>query len=157
MTWQADLARAIRLNVDDDDVRAIVHRPALGTSVGHALAVAEHVIRSTVTYRFLGEAHPIAPWSTVSARGWGACADATAVLVAVAVLVGAHDVALLYESDPTRPGYAHVRMVADGYLGDAFRDRRWDLDDAARVPLSDLMGPRWRAGVDALEAARARR
>jgi len=154
MTWQVDFAQAVRGN--EGLVAQALPNGRWSTSdvderVRQVIVRGEHMVRSQVRYEFHGEEHAIVSWSRCIQRGYAACADATAVLVVLAACAGARRIALCLEEERTNPVYAHVRMVCDGYIADAYRDRRIDVDECRYlVDIDDVMGRGWHARVVAL-------
>lgn len=142
--WMRELASALARNVRDESLIDIARSsPTLALALGRG----EALVRRALPYRFVDDQRILSLHAAVD-RGWGACGDATAALAAVAVVAGAHTVALCYEDTVTERGYAHVRILADDVVGDAYRDQRLDVQACSHVITIDrLMGSRWRAAA----------
>lgn len=121
--WIADLDRAVRENASDPAFRAVV----ADTHDDPDRLVA--LIRR-LPYRFDGPRHRIASLAESSRRGWAACADAAAALLAWAQLRG-RPADLVIEGVPELSDYAHVRVRIDGQEFDPYADR--SLDGARRT------------------------
>ena len=131
MTWESDLDRAARANHADPMVRAFAKALRANT----APTVAPQVLTAWVRrlpYRFDGERHRIASLRTCFRRGYGACADAAALVAAVAKLNG-EDAAVCYERVDSLPDYAHVRAVWRGWACDPWPERSFAVDECALV------------------------
>lgn len=107
------MKRSARQNlVDPEVVRSFGSVPFAGLSTA---------IRTRMAYRFERAATPTLPWARCVERGHAACAD-------VACLVGAllvyhrreRDARLLFETRTDEPLYAHVRVVIDSHIIDAW-------------------------------------
>lgn len=80
-----------------------------------------------VPYRFDGPDHYIADVEEVDARGYAACADAAAAILAAALVHGM-PAGLCLEMPPpsykTPPGYSHVRVIVGARVFDPYATER---------------------------------
>ena len=79
-----------------------------------------------VAYRFDGPGHYIADVAEVNARGYAACADAAAAILAAA-LVHRMPAGLCLEMPQTQrtpPGYSHVRVIVGARVFDPYAAER---------------------------------
>lgn len=105
----------MRANVADPSFRALV-----GETHDDPARLASRI--AAVRYRFDGPKHQIAGLAAVARRGYAACADAAAALLAWAELRGER-ATLIVEGHAERPDYAHVRVKIRGVELDPYADR----------------------------------
>jgi len=153
-SWKRDMRMAIARNMRDPELLALVVDAR--DDVPMLVSATELHVRRVLPYAF-GAAQRILALRSARRRGYGACGDGTAALAAVCALAGVPTSALCYEREETLRGYAHVRILVGDVVGDAFRDRRVEVDRcSAVIDLDRLMGARWRRDA-AARGARARR
>ena len=102
-SWQRDLARAIDANSAD---LALMRLWAPTVRMPDRM---EAAMRVGCEYRFT-RASTVDAWSVVRARGWGACADAAALVAAVGLYSGM-DARICIEATDRLPGYSHARVM----------------------------------------------
>lgn len=75
---------------------------------------------------FLSEAQSIVGLGAARRRGFAACGDATAA-TAAAVLIAGGECVICYETLPSFPEYAHVRIDVGGEYVDAYPEASFDV------------------------------
>jgi hypothetical protein len=81
-------------------------------------------IRARIPYEFHGEDHVVADWNDCLERGYGACADGSAIAAALFYLAGARRLHFCYEKVPAFRTYAHARMVVSGRFVEPWPEQR---------------------------------
>ncbi len=117
--WLADIRRASLRCLSSSTFLAWVRSfRARGLSGLQLLQAASADLFTSIPYRFDGQRHVVADLDGCRSRGWGACADAVAILAAVAHAERlSTSAAVLVEAPASLPSYAHVRLlvrVGDG-------------------------------------------
>lgn len=123
--WWRQFVSAVRLNAGDGELQDLVRFHEALDDGELAQRAALHV-RQVLPYRFDGPRHRILELVAARRRGYGACGDATAA-IAAALLMRGKSASVCYESTHTVPGYAHVRIVVDGVVADAYPDASLDV------------------------------
>lgn len=106
-SWLVELRAATLRNMSE--AARLGRKPA---AVDAALDELGDAFASAVRYRFDGPLHRFASLPECVSRGYGACADVAAWLLAVAhAWKIAHHVSLAFETSDGLPGYSHVRLL----------------------------------------------
>lgn len=110
------------LVIFDDAAHAPMVNIARGWNVFASRRVARF-IRARVPYQFDGEAHVIADWDEVLQRGYGACADGSAIAAALFTLAGKRP-GLCHETVPAFATYAHARILIGRFAVEPWPEQR---------------------------------
>lgn len=130
--WWRQFLSAVRLNAGDAWLWHIAQGRMSGNDL-EALEDAAKYVREVLPYKFTGAQRVLELEASIR-RGYGACADATAAICAVALMRNV-DVDVCYEELDRSPGsdhgYAHVRVALGDARVDAYPDASLDVPQCA--------------------------